>query len=142
MRTSMLAIALLLSLGVWGADQHTTINQVPIKRVSWASGQEMYQEYCVACHGEKADGQGPAAIAYKNKPADLTLLARRNQGKFPYDYFYSVLQFGAVLPTPAHGSSDMPVWLPLFNSLDDNHKAIAEQRMRNLARYVESLQAK
>ncbi len=84
----------------------------------------------------------PAATACKNKPADLTLLSRRNQGKFPYDYFYSVLQFGALLPTPVHGSSDMPVRSPLFNSLDESHKAVAEQRMRNIAKYVASLQAK
>lgn len=142
MRNSILAIAVLLSLGSWGATRQTAINQVPIQRTSWASGQQMFHEYCAACHGVKADGKGPAASACKAKPADLTKLAQRHEGKFPYDYFYAVLQFGTLLPTPAHGSADMPVWMPLFYSLDKSHKAISEQRMHNLANYVASLQAK
>lgn len=142
MRNSILAIAVLLSLGSWGADQQTTIHQVPIKRASWASGQQMFNQYCAACHGVKANGQGPAAPACKTKPADLTKLAKRHGGKFPYGYFYAVLQFGSLMPTPAHGSADMPIWMPLFYSLDKSHKAISEQRMHNIASYVASLQAK
>lgn len=142
MRTSMLAIAVLLSLGSWGADQQTTIHQVPIKRASWASGQQMYHEYCAACHGVAGNGDGPAAAACKSKPADLTALAKHNGGKFPYSRFYAVLQFGSLLPTPAHGSSDMPIWLPLFYSLDESHKAVAQQRMHNIASYIASLQSK
>jgi len=142
MRRSILAMAVLLSLGSWGATRETTINQVPIKRTSWASGQQMYHEYCAVCHGVRADGQGPAASACKVQPADLRTLAKRNQGKFPYNHFYAVSQFGTLRPIPAHGSADMPVWLPLFYSLDKNHKAISEQRMHNIASYVASLQAK
>jgi mono/diheme cytochrome c family protein len=142
MRNSILAIVVLLSLGATAADRQTSINQVPIQRTSWASGKQMFDEYCAACHGLKANGTGPAASACKVRPRDLTTLAKANQGKFPYDYFYAVLQFGTLLPTPAHGSADMPVWMPLFYSLDEEHKAIAEQRMHNIASYVASLQAK
>ena len=143
MRNAILAIAVLLSfLAVAPAQQRTTINQVPIKRTSWASGREMFREYCAACHGENGAGEGPAASACTVKPADLTTLAKRNRGKFSYDGFYAVLQFGTQTRVPAHGSADMPVWLPLFASLNEGHEALAEQRMYNLARYVASLQSK
>lgn len=142
MRNSILAMAILLSLGTAGAAQQTTIKQVPIKQTSWASGQQMYHEYCAACHGENAAGGGPAASACTVKPADLTKLATRNGGKFPYDRFYAVMQFGSLMSTPAHGTADMPVWLPLFSSLDPGRDAIAQQRMYNLARYIATLQSK
>jgi len=142
MRHSILAIVVLLSMGAAAADRQTSVNQVPIQRTSWASGKQLFDEYCAACHGLKANGTGPAASACKSKPADLTGLAKHNQGKFPYNYFYAVLQFGTLLPTPAHGSADMPIWMPLFYSLDEERKAIAEQRMHNIANYVASLQAK
>ncbi len=140
MRNSILTIAILLSLGGAGIAQQTTLDQIPVKPTSWASGQQMYQEYCAACHGANADGQGPAASACTVKPADLRTLAGRNRGKFPYEHFYAVLQFGILAPT--HGSADMPVWLPMFLSLNRGHDAIAQQRLRNVANYVASLQSK
>jgi mono/diheme cytochrome c family protein len=35
-------------------------------------GHEVYLHYCYACHGEKGDGQGPAAPAMRPPPRDLT----------------------------------------------------------------------
>src|SRR5208282_3546861 len=141
MRNSMLAMAVLLSFLAVAVAQQATLQQVPIQRSSWASGQQMSQEYCAACHGENATGGGPAAAACVVKPPDLTTLAKRNNGKFSYNYFYGVLKFGQTMSTPAHGSADMPVWLPLFLSLGNaDREAIAQQRMYNLARYIASLQ--
>jgi len=142
MHKPILVIGFMFLLAAAGAAQKATINQVPIKPTSWASGQQMYREYCAACHGENATGGGPAASACAVRPRDLTTLAKGNGGKFPYNHFYTVLQFGAPMSTPAHGSADMPVWLPLLSSLNKDREAIAEQRMHNLASYVASLQSK
>jgi hypothetical protein len=71
-------------------------------------------------------------------PPDLTLLAKRNMGKFPYEYVASVLRFG---PGPsAHGSSDMPTWGPVFQILDKDNEQAVQQRIRNLSNYLASLQ--
>jgi len=142
MRSSILVIAMLFSWVAASAAQTTAIHQVPIKPTSWASGQQMYREYCAACHGENATGGGPAASACTVTPPNLTKLAARNGGKFPYDHFYAVMQFGTQLTTPAHGSADMPAWLPLLSSLNGEREGLTQQRMHNLARYVASLQAK
>lgn len=37
-----------------------------------AAGQVIYSPNCTACHGQKADGKGPAAVALKPKPTDFT----------------------------------------------------------------------
>lgn len=33
---------------------------------------EVYRRQCVACHGETGEGNGPAAVAFNPKPANLT----------------------------------------------------------------------
>ena len=141
MRNSILVFVILLAAGITGAAQNVEIHSVPIKRTSWASGQQMYQEYCAACHGENATGGGPAASACTVRPPNLTRLAAQNDGKFPFNHFYAVIQFGTQLTTPAHGTADMPIWLPLLSSLNQDREGPALQRMHNLARYVASLQA-
>ena len=36
------------------------------------AGKAIFQKYCVACHGEKGDGNGPAGIALNPRPANFT----------------------------------------------------------------------
>jgi mono/diheme cytochrome c family protein len=56
------------------------------------SGQKLFTTHCVACHGEKADGKGPAAIALKDiwvipaAPSDLRQQHLRCGGS-PADIF-------------------------------------------------------
>ena len=61
----------------------TEIQKVPTPNVNPASGKEMYSAYCASCHGTNATGNGPAASSLKVAPANLTLLAKKNGGKFP-----------------------------------------------------------
>ncbi len=138
MRTLIISLALLL-VGASQAQQFT-IQQTRIQKTSWASGQGMYREYCAVCHGNKGTGHGAAASAFKAPPADLTTLAERNSGKFPYDEFNLAMRFGTNVT--GHGSKDMPVWEPLFASLPEEREAITQQRIYNLARFVMSLQSK
>jgi mono/diheme cytochrome c family protein len=107
---------------------------------SAASGAEMYASYCAACHGKNGKGNGPAAQALKVPPPDLTTLTRRNGGKFPGIVVAHAIAGEANLT--AHGSKDMPVWGPVFRSLSGDDRAVAQLRVANLTKYVESLQAK
>jgi mono/diheme cytochrome c family protein len=100
----------------------------------------MFNSYCAVCHGTDAKGNGPAASAMKTVPTDLTGLAKKNDGKYPASHVAAVIRGQAS--TPSHGSQDMPIWGPLFSSIDQGRQGQVHQRVANLVAYVEGLQAK
>jgi len=120
-------------------DHKVTIKKVRAPQTSPASGEEMYVSYCASCHGKDGKGNGPAKPALKVPPTDLTMLAKQNKGTFPSAHVSTLLKAGDVT---AHGSTDMPVWGPVFRSLSTGHEAEVQQRAMNLTKYIESLQAK
>jgi mono/diheme cytochrome c family protein len=75
-------------------------------------GQAEYQSKCAACHGADAKGKGPVADQLKSKPADLTQLARRNGGVFPFKDVTEKID--GRQEVKAHGPTDMPVWGYVF----------------------------
>jgi len=126
------------ALCAFGQSQ-PTIKEVKAPVSDPTSGQAMYSSYCSACHGKAGKGDGPAAVALKKTPTDLTLLARKNGGKFPT---LAVQNSIAGDPgTAAHGSKDMPVWGDVFRSLNSNN-SITKMRISNLVTYIQSLQVK
>jgi mono/diheme cytochrome c family protein len=74
-----------------------------------AEGKTQYQSSCAACHGIDAKGNGPVSTELKTRPADLTILAKNNNGVFPYDMVYQVID-GRNSTIPSHGTREMPVW--------------------------------
>jgi mono/diheme cytochrome c family protein len=62
------------SHGPWEAPPEAAEkkNPVPSDEKSIAAGKTVYTRQCVVCHGEKGKGDGPAAIALKTKPGDLS----------------------------------------------------------------------
>jgi len=144
-KTSMMLLGVLvvaagLCLAQDNTAQKPVVKSTPIKQTSPVSGKEMFTKYCAPCHGVDGKGNGPAASAMKSQPTDLTQLALKNNGKFPADRINSTLKFGNG--PGAHGSADMPVWGPLFQSLDKFHDTVVQQRISNLITYIETLQAK
>jgi mono/diheme cytochrome c family protein len=117
-----------------------TIKQVPMTNTPSNSGKEMFDRYCAVCHGKDAKGSGPAAPAMKTPPADLTILAKDNGGKYPASHVAAVIRGQAALAS--HGSEDMPVWGPLFLSISQGHEGQVQQRVTNLVSYIDGLQAK
>jgi mono/diheme cytochrome c family protein len=74
-----------------------------------AEGKTQYQSSCAPCHGTDAKGDGPVSTELKTRPADLTVLAKNNDGVFPYDMVYQVID-GRNSTIPSHGTREMPVW--------------------------------
>ena len=131
---------LLICLFAPAQDVKPQLKHVPAPATSASSGKEMYKSYCASCHGPSAKGDGPAAAALKSAPTDLTLLTKSNSGKFPAERVMSILRGQATVT--AHGNRDMPVWGPVFWHISQGHEAEVQQRIVNLTRYIESLQAK
>lgn len=137
-----LCVALMLFVAIAGAQQPTqkTIKNVPMTATSPASGPEMYKAYCAVCHGIDGKGNGPAASALKAAPTDLTQLTKNNAGKFPDLKVASTIRGEGNIA--AHGTPEMPVWGQLFWGMSHGHEGEVQQRVANLTKYVESLQAK
>jgi mono/diheme cytochrome c family protein len=114
-----------------------SIQSVPA--ASPPSGAELYNQYCVACHGSDLKGNGSFPAPYR-VPPDLTTLARRHGGRFPVGYVSKVLRNGMVLP--AHGPAEMPVWGEEFRTGDRLEAAQVTARIRDLTEYIKSFQAK
>src|SRR5271165_4430704 len=138
-------VVIMITISAFAAAQDAaqtppTVKHVPITRTSPNSGKEMFNSYCAVCHGADAKGNGPAAAAMKTPPADLTLLAQKNGGKYPSAHVAAVLRGQGTLAS--HGNADMPVWGPLFSSISQGHSAQVQQRISNLAEYVGTLQVK
>jgi mono/diheme cytochrome c family protein len=77
-----------------------------------ARGVEFYRTACAQCHGDDGKGRGPVARLLSTAPSDLTTLARRNNGAFP---FYRVGQIiDGREDIALHGGRDMPFWGQMF----------------------------
>ncbi len=54
-------------------------------------GETLYKANCAACHGEKGDGKGPAAVAFTPAPRDFTdPNAKWTKGREPAQVFASI----------------------------------------------------
>ena len=107
-------------------------------------GEAEYFNSCAACHGLEGRGDGVLAAELKTRPSDLTQLAERNNGAFPFWQVYAVIDGRHVVP--GHGTRDMPVWGQQFLEFDTEEfgprggEIITSERIQELARYIESLQ--
>lgn len=131
---AILAATLGLALGAQPAPKVPTPYTTPV------SGEQVYLAYCASCHGVKGLGDGPVAAALSAPLPSLATLARRNQGTFPAARVTQSIG-GETLPR-AHGTSDMPVWGPVFRTLDSRSEGATQIRLHNLVKHLESLQAK
>jgi mono/diheme cytochrome c family protein len=127
----------LLAVSLSSADQNRKI-VIPAKRTAANNGQQMYTSYCAPCHGVDGKGRGPAATSLRSQPADLTVLTRKNHGRYPDTHVVSVLAFG--MDVPAHGSATMPTWGPVLGNMNRSNLQEKQLRISNLARYLERIQ--
>jgi len=118
----------------------TSVKREAAAMTSPSSGKEMFMSYCASCHGKDAKGDGPAAAALKQLPANLTELAKLNGGKYPADEVTSILRGQKKLM--AHGDQEMPIWGPVFWRISQGKEEIVQMRIATLNRYIESLQQK
>ena len=136
----LFAMLLATSIASGGQEAKSAVKHDTAATTSPASGKDMFMSYCASCHGRDAKGNGPAAAALKQAPADLTGLARQHRGMYPSDLVTSVLRGQKQLM--AHGDQDMPVWGPLFWKMSQGHEELVQMRIANLNKYLESLQEK
>ena len=109
--------------------------------LSGTSGDQLFKTYCASCHGKSAKGDGPLADSLRFRPADLTLIAKRNGGKFDADKVYRIVD--GREPVKGHGGTDMPVWGDAFKrSVEGYSEKAVKERISAIVDYLKSIQAK
>ena len=106
-------------------------------------GAESFATLCVVCHGATGVGDGEFADTLAVKPTDLTTLAAKNHGEFPYLRVFRTLDGRAAVR--GHGVM-MPVWGDVFKA-DIGESAgpfgaelLIRARIGALVDYIETLQ--
>lgn len=77
-------------------------------------GKIEYRNSCALCHG--VDGKAGLQVMdiLKQTPTDLTTLSRINNGVFPFERVYMVIDGRQLIKS--HGDRDMPVWGNRYSS--------------------------
>ncbi len=115
---------------------------------AWAaaaqSGKQDYDAYCAECHGPDGKGNGPSTltIPMSPPPSDLTLLSKKNNGKFPFDEVVDTIDGRKNIPS--HERIQMPFLGTTLQKpgqeFTPESNADVKRRIDAMARYVESLQ--
>ena len=71
-------------------------------------GQIEFLLNCSRCHGSDAKGSGPDSAKLHITPVDLTLLAKRNHGRFDPGAVYQMIDGRSA--RFSHHSAEMPIW--------------------------------
>ncbi len=111
-----------------------------VRLIDSIQGPNLYKAYCAVCHGADAKGNGPMAMFLKTPPSDLTRISSRNHGMFPLEKVRRIIA-GEDSVAAGHGTRQMPVWGPIFSQIAWDQD-LGRVRIDNLARYLETLQAK
>lgn len=135
---SIFAGASLTSAALAGAAEETS------EEMQLKVGKEQFMKYCATCHGPSGTGEdGVASRLFTKKPANLTLLAKENGGKFPMMEVINIVKGDA--PIAAHGTREMPVWGEILGRpLEEGMygQDTADAQILNIAKYLETIQAK
>lgn len=122
-----------------GQSQTPEIQTVPYAAIQSLEGRENFAAYCAVCHGLDVRGAGAAASAPKAPAADLTTLAARHGGKFDSVRVEYLVKGTVKMATPAHRTPEMPIWRRVF-APQAADQPVASMRVKNLVRYIESIQ--
>ncbi|WP_244437763.1 c-type cytochrome [Hyphomicrobium denitrificans] len=121
----------------------TSANAKPLGAADVPSGKDLFIEHCAQCHGNDGTGNGPKASTLKVKPADLTTLSKRANGKFDAARVADIIRFGGDISE--HGTRAMPIWSLIFSNEAHGGKSGAAYSRRaviELKTYLQSIQKK
>jgi len=115
-------------------------NTDSVRLIDSVQGPNLYKAYCAVCHGPNAKGDGPMAMFLTTAPSDLSRISAKNGGMFPLARIRRVISGEETLAS-GHGTRAMPIWGPIFSQVAWDQD-LGRVRIDNLARYLETLQAK
>lgn len=141
MRRRQLALALVTGAGIAAAVPARPQAPAPGSPIATVSGSYTFRTYCASCHGIDAKGDGPLADSLRFRPPDLTLIAKRSGGEFPFEDVVRIVD--GRRPLKGHGGPDMPIWGDAFrNAADGYDEASAQAKIRSVVEHLKTIQAR
>jgi mono/diheme cytochrome c family protein len=139
-RVQRLAIAAVAAVGMF-----TGVSSLADEQAATLQdfGKGLYLQYCSSCHGPDGKGDGFVSGFLTPKPANLTLLAQKHGGQFPYNKVVQIID--GRNSVRAHGDPAMPVW---GETLEHNpsqlfsQKAQVQGKIQLITDYLRSIQQK
>lgn len=132
--------ALPFALAVPTAAQGAAETRKPEYKVEY-SGISLFRTYCSTCHGREAKGDGPMADQLRYRPPDLTLLAQRNDGKYPADDVFRMIDGRKAVK--GHGGPDMPIWGDAFkNAREGFDETSVKDKIQAIVDYLAGIQSR
>jgi len=126
-------------LGCWVAGaQSQNVRPEAEHLIASLDGKTLFLTYCAVCHGKSADGRGPMTSVLKVHVADLTEIAKKNGGKFPFARIQKRID-GTEPTGMGHGTKEMPIWGPIFSQVTTDQD-FGRVRIYNLTKYLEGIQ--
>jgi mono/diheme cytochrome c family protein len=103
-------------------------------------GKLSFDQYCATCHGRDGKGGGVASNLLTIKPADLTMISKKNNGTFPFWRTYNVIDGRENVK--GHGDREMPIWGTEFQMQAASSPTVQSQvrgRILELVYYLQSI---
>jgi len=129
---------LLLAGGALATPAVPAVAQAKPDEQAVARGRVIYERYCASCHGVSARGDGALAPDLQVPPTDLTGLAAKSGGKFPFDAVAKAIDGRKT--TRGHGAPDMPVWGEIFPKTAGTGAASVTTAVGRITHYLWSIQ--
>lgn len=116
-----------------------TLASIPITAAAQGGdlGKREFDSNCAVCHGKTGKGDGPYVELLSARTPDLTTLAKRNGGTYPFARVYELID--GTQTVKAHGPRDMPVWGDALVWPEEDTPARREQVRRKIGDLVEYL---
>lgn len=130
----------LISMGLLAAAAFAA-NASESKRAVLDDGRMEFEENCTACHGKDGTGTGELAVKLVKPPKDLTAIAERNGGTFPFWQVFEII--AGETPVAGHDTFQMPQYSKRMRAQEGQPGFLpAHVRVLELTHYLESIQKK
>jgi len=105
-----------------------------------------FRNSCASCHGEDGRGAGFLTRIFRGvDPGDLTQLSKKNEGVFPLERVFEVID--GRKEVAAHGERKMPVWGDRYMAQSMTRLGpgpmndfVVRKRVLELVYYIQSIQ--
>ena len=119
------ALLLSISTSSYSASDSVPLPFNDLPDFTVLKGQVMYQRYCLFCHGEKGEGDGPNGLSMAEHPADLRKIVPEREN----EQLFTVIQQGGA-------KNNLSPAMPSFEH------TLSARQMRQLILYIKSFEKK